>query len=90
VGQVAERVGESLLAEALRQCERAMTTCFSRSTYGGADVLIRSDLRGCAVLEVNAFGDLLPGVAWRGMDTYEAQIEQVVTRGRPAAAKEVA
>jgi hypothetical protein len=31
-----------------------------------------------AVLEMNAFGDLLPGVLWQGLSTYEAQVEAIL------------
>lgn len=46
---------------------------FPRSHYFGMDVLV--DRAGQPrVLEVNAFGDLLPGLLWRGMDTYTAEL----------------
>lgn len=58
--------------------------CFPESLYGGVDLLVMPDLRNHAVLEVNAFGDLLPGVISQGMDTYAAEIEAVVARLRGA------
>jgi hypothetical protein len=58
--------------------------CFPRSLHGGVDLLIGTDLRAHAVLEVNAFGDLLPGVTCDGLDTYEAEIEDVLARDEPA------
>ena len=30
-----------------------------------------------AVLEINAFGDLLPGITHRGLDTYESELKTV-------------
>jgi hypothetical protein len=80
IDRVARFVGDELMSEALRQCERAIAECFPRSLHGGVDLLIRSDRRACAVLEVNAFGDLLPGVEWNGMDTYEAEIDHILRR----------
>lgn len=50
-----------------------VASCFPRSHYFGMDVLV--DRAGQPwVLEVNAFGDLLPGLLWRGMDTYTAEL----------------
>ena len=70
------RMGEAWGA-AMSACERAMD-CFPRSLHGGVDLLVGSDFRRHAVLEVNAFGDLLPGVFSDGMDTYAAEIAAVV------------
>ena len=45
---------------------------FPGSGVAGYDLVVR---RGQAhVLEANAFGDLLPGLLWRGRDTYAAQL----------------
>ena len=38
------------------------------------DLLVAAGFRHHAVLEANAFGDLLPGVLSEGVDTYEAEI----------------
>ena len=48
---------------------------------GGPDVLLRTGASH-AVAEVNAFGDLLPGLLVDGRDTYAAQIAAVADRGR--------
>ena len=60
-------------AAAMHTCEAA-AACFPDSLYAGVDLLIARDLRAHAVLEVNAFGDLLPGVLCAGRDTYAAEI----------------
>ncbi len=58
------------LAGAARLAEKA-AACFPNSLYAGVDVLL--DLRGKAYIgEINAFGDLLPGLIDRGEDTYTA------------------
>jgi len=62
------------------QAERAMA-CFPRSLYGGVDVLIDAHKRLPHVLEVNAFGDLLPNVRHEGRDTYDWEVAQVSTTG---------
>jgi glutathione synthase/RimK-type ligase-like ATP-grasp enzyme len=84
---VASRMGEAAWAEALRACERVMQVAFPRSLYAGIDLAVAPDFRGHAVLEVNAFGDLLPGIMDEGLDTYSAELSAVgCTDGRPSAA----
>lgn len=60
---------------ALRTCERAAGV-IPGSLQVGVDLLIGPDQRH-AVLEANAFGDLLPGVLCAGLDTYEAEVRAV-------------
>jgi hypothetical protein len=48
--------------------------CFPASMYAGLDLLLTPGFRRHAVLEVNAFGDLLSGVLHDGADTYEAEL----------------
>jgi hypothetical protein len=76
--QVLERMGDAAWDDARRTCERAMA-CFPGSLYAGIDLLIGTDHRRHAVLEVNAFGDLLPGVLWDGVDTYTGEILSVLS-----------
>ena len=47
---------------------------FPRARQVGVDLLVGASLRRLAVLELNAFGDLLPGVLHAGQDTYAAQV----------------
>lgn len=68
------RMGEAAWEAAMRTCEQAMT-CFPGSLYAGIDLLVSPGFRRHAVLEANAFGDLLPGALWEGVDTYTAEIE---------------
>jgi hypothetical protein len=87
VESVASRMGEAAWAEALHACERVTASAFPRSLYAGIDLAIAPDFRRHAVLEVNAFGDLLPGVLDGGLDTYDAELAAVgITNGRPASA----
>lgn len=58
-------------------CERAMAS-FPGSLHGGVDLLIAPDFRSHAVLEINAFGDLLPGILYEGYDTYQSEILAVL------------
>lgn len=65
---------------AVRATCRRTAAAFPRSLHAGIDLLIGPDFRRHAVGEVNAFGDLLPGVLHAGRDTYTAQIEAVLQR----------
>jgi hypothetical protein len=70
---VRAKMGEEAWSAAMRTCERA-AAAFPGSLHAGVDLLIAPDFRRHAVLEANAFGDLLPGVLSEGMDTYEAEV----------------
>ncbi|WP_103534607.1 STM4014 family protein [Streptomyces sp. SM11] len=73
--------------EALAMCERA-AACFPRTPSVGVDLLPTAGWRRFAVGEVNAFGDLLPGLTGlpgsgaEGLDTYAAQVAAVLDRAR--------
>jgi hypothetical protein len=58
---------------ALETCRRA-ARLFPRCHQIGIDLLFTPGFRSHALLEANAFGDLLPGVLWNGLDTYEAEL----------------
>ena len=65
-------VGPAAWAAGLASCEQVMA-CFPRSLYAGID-LAWSPWGDHAILEVNAFGDLLPGIFnAQGDDTYGAE-----------------
>ncbi|MFI1801271.1 STM4014 family protein [Streptomyces sp. NPDC020379] len=76
-------------ARALEICERA-AACFPGTLCVGVDLLPAVGWRRFAVGEVNAFGDLLPGLTGlpgsgaEGHDTYGAQVA-AVRDGRPGA-----
>ncbi len=69
--------------ERARLAAAAAAAAFPRSLMTGVDVLLDPAGR-VTVLEVNAFGDLLPGALDRGEDTYEAQLAAVLGPGAPA------
>ena len=74
--------------------ERVLETCragggvLPRSLMVGVDLLIGIGGRRLAVAEVNAFGDLLPGLTGlpgggaEGLDTYAAQVVSAADRER--------
>lgn len=75
-----QRMGEEAWTEMLAQCEQAMARCFPHSLYAGFDVLVEPDFRTTWILEVNAFGDLLPRVLHEGRETYEWEIAAALRR----------
>jgi hypothetical protein len=70
-------------ADVLQVCERA-AACFPRTLCVGVDLLPAIGWRRAFVGEVNAFGDLLPGLTGlpgsgaEGADTYAAQVAAVL------------
>ena len=72
--RVRQRIGNAGWGAIQRTCEQVMETCFPRSLYAGIDLRISPDYQHHQVLEVNAFGDLLPDVLCDGSDTYESEI----------------
>lgn len=71
--QLVERMGSEAWEAAGQSCLRAMA-CFPDSLYAGIDLLIRPGYQRHALLEINAYGDLLPGVLHEDQDTYAAEI----------------
>src|SRR5262245_12151275 len=74
---IREGIGQARWDAAMRNCELAME-CFPESLYGGVDLLFTPDYRRQAVIEVNAFGDLLPGVFWQGQDTFTSELLSII------------
>lgn len=73
------RVPPEAWRAAMKTCEDAMK-CFPDSLCGGVDLMWTPDYKRHAVLEVNAFGDLLPDVSHQGVDTYTAQLQAPAQR----------
>lgn len=76
--RIRERLGERVWARAMADCRRAAQLL--RSLYTGIDLLFSADLRRHAIVEMNAFGDLLPGLLYQGQDTYTAEIKAFLQR----------
>ena len=68
-----QHLGMQAAQAALQTCEAALR-CFPHNLYTGVDLLFAPGLRRHALLELNAFGDLLPGTLYNGRDTYAAEI----------------
>lgn len=69
-----KRMGEENWTGAMSVCEQAASV-FRHSHYVAVDLLVAPDFKRFAVAEVNAFGDLLPNLSCRGMDTYAAELD---------------
>ncbi|MCB9764814.1 MAG: STM4014 family protein [Alphaproteobacteria bacterium] len=80
-------MGEDAWSRAMAACAAA-AACFPRSLAVGVDLLVESDLERARVIEVNAFGDLLPGLLHEGEDPQEAQVRALLagwrSGGRPS------
>ncbi|MGN9810162.1 STM4014 family protein [Micromonospora sp. BQ11] len=72
--------GPAAWSAAMETCER-VAACFPGSLQVGVDLMFLVGWRRHAVAEVNAFGDLLPGVLVAGRDTYAEQVH-ALTGGR--------
>ncbi len=68
VAAVRAAAGPAAWAAAMQTCSE-VARCFPRSLHLGVDLMFRSGWRDHAIAEVNAFGDLLPG-----LDTYDAEL----------------
>ena len=67
-----ERLGPDRWLEIEETCRRT-AALFPTTLHAGIDLCLTPDWRRHAVLEVNAFGDLLPGVLSDGADTCTAR-----------------
>jgi hypothetical protein len=79
LGQVMNSLGAHRWQSAMNLCQDAMKV-FPDSLYGGVDLLIQPDLQSHAILEVNAFGDLLPNILFEDVDTYEFELRSALGR----------
>src|SRR4029079_8551921 len=67
------KLGEERFQLMQATCRQA-AALFTDTLYAGVDVLLTPGFRRQVVLEINAFGDLLPGVEHEGLDTYAAEV----------------
>jgi glutathione synthase/RimK-type ligase-like ATP-grasp enzyme len=65
--------GEQKMQE-IRQLAEQTAACFSGSLYMGVDIMLSANRKDLYVLEVNAFGDLLPGLTDKNENCYEAEL----------------
>ncbi|SCF06879.1 Glutathione synthase/RimK-type ligase, ATP-grasp superfamily [Micromonospora viridifaciens] len=80
LAELRSAAGSAAWSAAMETCER-VAACFPGSLHVGVDLMFLVGWRRHAVAEVNAFGDLLPGVLVDGRDTYAEQV-YALTSGR--------
>lgn len=85
VTAIAQRMSEHAWETLLESCRQA-ARAFPESFTLGLDVLVRPDWKRHAVLEANAFGDLLLHQLDRGHDTYTATLSAWQAQRQPIAA----
>lgn len=74
-----DRYGEQRLA-AVKQLAEQTAACFPDTFYMGIDILLTTNSLHPYVLEVNAFGDLLPNLMDEGETCYEAELSAILQR----------
>ncbi|WP_116246116.1 STM4014 family protein [Nocardiopsis sp. FIRDI 009] len=79
------QVGPEAWGAATATAERA-AAAFPRTLHTGVDLLVSPGWRAFTVCEVNAFGDLIPGVLHEGRDTYGEQLHALDTGRFPVPA----
>jgi glutathione synthase/RimK-type ligase-like ATP-grasp enzyme len=77
--ELRERIGFQAFVSMCEEAERAMT-CFPGSLHGGVDLVLSTGNQGPRVIEVNAFGDLLPSVRHEGLETYGWELKVIAER----------
>lgn len=73
------RFGASKLA-AVHHLAEQTAACFPDTLYMGIDILIAANGKDMYVLEVNAFGDLLPGLLHKNENSYEAELTAMLKK----------
>jgi hypothetical protein len=89
LGRLRAAMDERAWAAAMATCVRA-AACFPLNLHVAVDLLLAPTWRRHAVAEVNAFGDLLPGVLAGGRDTYAEEVDAVLCGRHLAWAREAA
>lgn len=66
--------------EAMQALAERAVAALPPMTYAGVDLMIDNRLKNIYILEVNAFGDLIPNVFVDGMDSYQASVSAAVAK----------
>ena len=76
-----EAAGEALWTEVQHLAESAVAA-IPGTAYAGVDIAISAGFGKAYVLEVNAFGDLLPRLHHRGETTYAAFVQHIIAQAQ--------
>ena len=74
-------LGESKWAEIQETAIKAVQA-IPGAFYAGVDIMLSINLQKTYVLELNAFGDLLPGLLFEGKDTYEVELDCLLNKSQ--------
>lgn len=77
-----QRLSDLQKQDVQEMCRRC-AELFPESLHLGLDVLFTPGFRRHYLIEINAFGDLLPKFSHRGANSYEAQIDAVLSGWEP-------
>jgi hypothetical protein len=80
--RVRDRVSNDAWARAMTSAREVFAA--HRCLHVGVDLLFEADMHGHAVIEANAFGDLLPGLERAGRSVYEWEIAAALGEELPA------
>ena len=76
-GTLAELGWSSDVKQRVFNAVESVAATFPDTFYAGVDVMLTHRSQHPFILEVNAFGDLLPGIKHQGYDTYSSQLIQL-------------
>lgn len=82
VAEVRDRISDDAWRRAMTSAREVFAA--HRCLHIGVDLLFEADMRGHAVIEANAFGDLLPGLERAGRSVYEWEIAAALGEELPA------
>jgi glutathione synthase/RimK-type ligase-like ATP-grasp enzyme len=85
VAALQERMGQEQWDEAMSTCKDALKV-LPNTHYAGIDLAVAAGWQNHAILEVNAFGDLLPNILAEGLDTYTTEVTSLCGIRQPLAA----
>ncbi|MCP4153667.1 MAG: hypothetical protein GY757_38415 [bacterium] len=73
------KLQESTLEKITGYSEKA-AALFPGSLYAGVDIMVPAGGECPVLLEINAFGDLLPGITCRGLNAYETEVTALMKK----------
>lgn len=78
VDLIREKMSKQAWSAMIKSCEK-VAKLFPKSLYLALDVAVSINFKQHYILEVNAFGDLLKGVTYKGLSPQEAEISHLIS-----------